>query len=138
MNKRNKKIVIIGAGPAGSQTAFWLSKYGYDVEVYEEHPVIGKPVQCTGLISKNLKDIVPLGRFVINKVKGAVFYSKHQKFELKTDITQEYIVDRTKMDKFLADRARKQGANFFLNHKFLGFCKEKNRFKLKFYRKSKI
>ncbi|MBW2994968.1 NAD(P)/FAD-dependent oxidoreductase [Candidatus Woesearchaeota archaeon] len=135
MNK--KTIAIIGAGPAGSQTAYWLAKYGYKVDVYEEHPVIGKPVQCTGIISKNLKKIIPVDRFVINKVKGAVFYSKHQKFELKTDETQAFIVDRTKMDQFLAERARKQGANFYHNHKFLGF-KKQNKFILKFYYRTKI
>jgi len=133
-----KSIAIIGAGPAGSQTAFWLAGYGYKVDVYEEHPVIGKPVKCTGIISKNLKSIIPLNRFVINKVKGAVFYSKHQKLELKTNSAQAYVIDRTKMDKFLAERARKAGANFYLNHRFLDFKKKENKYILKFYYKTRI
>ena len=133
-----KKIAIIGAGPAGAQTAFWLAKYGYKVNVYEEHPVIGKPVQCTGIISKNLKNIIPLGRFVVNKIKGAFFYSRHQKLELKTNSTQAFVVDRAKMDKFLAERARRKGANFYLNHKFLGFKKKQNKLILRFYYRTKI
>ena len=32
------KVVIIGAGPAGSTSAILLSKRGYDVEVYERRP----------------------------------------------------------------------------------------------------
>jgi geranylgeranyl reductase family protein len=135
---KKKRIAIIGAGPAGAETGYWLAKYGYHVDIYEEHPVIGKPVQCTGIISRNLAKLIPLDRFAINKVKGAIFYSKHQKLELKTNTTQAYIVDRAKMDLFLSERARKQGANLRLNHKFLDFRKTKNKFILKFYYRMKI
>jgi geranylgeranyl reductase family protein len=133
-----KSIAVIGAGPAGSQAAYYLARYGYKVDVYEEHPVIGKPVQCTGIISKNLKKLVPLDRFVVNQIKGAVFYSKHQKLELKTDRVQAYVVDRAKMDHFFAERARKQGANFHLNHRFMGGVKIKNKFILRFYHGTKL
>jgi geranylgeranyl reductase family protein len=133
------KIAVIGAGPAGSQAAYCLASCGYKVDVFEEHPVIGKPVQCTGIISKNLKNIIPVSKeFVVNEVKGAVIYSKHQKLEIKTGKTQAFIIDRTRLDKFLAERARKQGANFYLNHKFLGYEKVNNRFILKFYYRTKI
>lgn len=133
-----KNIAIIGAGPSGSYLAYLLAKKGYKVDVYEEHPVIGKPVQCTGIISKNLKNIVPLGDFVINKVKGAVFFSKHQKLELNTDKVQAYIVDRAKFDQYIAERARKAGANFYLNHRFLESKTVNGKKILKFYYRTKI
>ena len=45
------KVDVIGAGPAGSYTAYCLAKKGHAVNVYEKDPVIGKPVQCTGILS---------------------------------------------------------------------------------------
>jgi len=136
-----KQVSIIGAGPSGSYLAYLLARKGWKVNVYEEHPVIGKPVQCTGLISKNIVKIIPekgLENFVINKVNGAVFYSAKQKLELKTGKLQAFVVDRAKFDQYLAEKARKSGANFYLNHKFLSSKTEGRKKVLKLYYKGKI
>jgi len=42
--KINKKVVVIGAGPAGLTTAYYLALEGIDVDVYEELPVLGGEV----------------------------------------------------------------------------------------------
>lgn len=42
--KINKKVVVIGAGPAGLTTAYYLALEGVDVDVYEELPVLGGEV----------------------------------------------------------------------------------------------
>ncbi|MCK4669680.1 MAG: NAD(P)/FAD-dependent oxidoreductase [Nanoarchaeota archaeon] len=128
-----KTIAIIGGGPIGCYVGKLLAKAGYNVNIFEEHSTIGRPVQCTGIISKNLKDIVPVDSFVINKVKGATFYSKHKKFELHTNKMQAYIVDRCKMDKWFAQQAKKAGAKILFNHNFQSFSRQKNgKLKLKF------
>ncbi|MBW3012014.1 NAD(P)/FAD-dependent oxidoreductase [Candidatus Woesearchaeota archaeon] len=136
--KKSKAVSIIGAGPAGCYLAHLLAKKGYKVDVYEEHPVIGKPVQCTGLISKNLAKIIPLGSYVLNDVKGAIMFSKRMKLELMTGKVQAYVVDRTKLDQYIAELARKSGANFYLNHRFLGSKKLNGKKLLRFYHKGKI
>ncbi|MBW3013904.1 NAD(P)-binding protein, partial [Candidatus Woesearchaeota archaeon] len=66
-----KTVAIIGGGPVGCHTGKLLAKAGFDVHIFEEHKEIGKPVQCTGIISKNLKQIIPVDKFLINKVTGA-------------------------------------------------------------------
>ncbi len=43
-SKINKKVVVIGAGPAGLTTAYYLALEGIDVDVYEELPVLGGEV----------------------------------------------------------------------------------------------
>ncbi|MGH7431616.1 MAG: FAD-dependent oxidoreductase, partial [Candidatus Methylomirabilales bacterium] len=43
-------VIVVGAGPAGSQTAASLAQRGYTVLVLEEHPQIGVPTNCSGLI----------------------------------------------------------------------------------------
>ena len=62
-------ISIIGAGPSGSHLACLLSKHD-DVNVYEEHSEIGKPVQCTGLVTSSIKDHLKLeSKFILNKIR---------------------------------------------------------------------
>ena len=60
-------ISIIGAGPAGGQSAYLLAKKGYDVNIYEEHASVGKPFQCTGLATPILEKLaVPDKKLIRN------------------------------------------------------------------------
>jgi geranylgeranyl reductase family protein len=133
-----KQVSVIGAGPSGSYLAYLLARKGYKVAVYEEHPVIGRPVHCTGLVSRNIAKIIPVKNFVINQVNGAVFYSAKKKLELKTGKLQAFVVDRTKFDQHIAEMARKAGANFYLNHRFLSSRKKGRSIILKFYHRGKV
>ena len=94
---------IVGAGPVGLFLAQQLKDL--DVTVYEEHKKIGKPVQCTGLISKNIDSVYEIPQeCILNKVKGARIYSPSgKKFELARDQDQAYVIDREKFDKKLAE-----------------------------------
>ena len=69
-------INIIGAGPAGLMTAIELAKHRGDVTVYEEHKEIGKPVQCTGIVTEELSKIIPIAdEFLVNRLKHVKVYS---------------------------------------------------------------
>ena len=115
-------VVIVGGGPAGCRTAEIVAKKGYEVLVVEEHPEIGKPVQCTGLVSHRIGKIPK--EIIVNKIKKARFYCKKSFFEVKSRRTV-YVIDREKYDKFIAEKARKNGAKFKLNTRFLDFKYEK-------------
>jgi heterodisulfide reductase subunit A2 len=39
--KKNKKIAVIGSGPAGLSASYFLAKKGYDIKVFEAESVIG-------------------------------------------------------------------------------------------------
>ncbi|MBN2421697.1 NAD(P)/FAD-dependent oxidoreductase [Candidatus Woesearchaeota archaeon] len=124
-------ISIIGAGPVGNYTAFLLAKSGKKVQVFEEHSSVGKPVQCTGIVSSSFKYIIkPKKEFVINEINKTRIYSPNGKsIELK--IKTNYILDREKFDSYLAEKAKKEGAEFYLNSKFIGLEKNKIRIKQK-------
>jgi geranylgeranyl reductase family protein len=111
-------VVIVGAGPAGCRTAEIIAKKGYEVLVLEEHQEIGKPVQCTGLVSKRIGKIPK--KIILNKIKRARFYSQDEYFEIKSR-KRMLLLDRRSYDSFLAERAKKAGTRIQLSTRFLGF-----------------
>lgn len=117
-------ISIIGAGPAGSYLGYILAKKGYMVNIYEEHAKIGLPVQCTGITTSALNKIIrPKSSFVINRIKKTRVYAQNKDF-VELRLRENLILDRTKFDQYIADMARRQGANIYLGHRFLGFRKK--------------
>lgn len=113
------KIVIVGAGPVGCFAAEKLALSGHNVSVFEEHSVIGRPVACTGIVTKTLFDFVGKGDYIVNKLKKVdVVSPSGKKVSIPLD---EFVICREKFDNFLMRKAVRAGANFFLEHKFLGF-----------------
>ena len=114
-------ISIIGAGPVGSYLAYMLAKSGFDVNVYEEHKSIGEPVQCAGIVTSELSRVLELDdKLIINRLNKVKIFSKHRSTTFNVN---DIVIDRKKFDRWLADKAKKAGARFHLNHKYLGFAR---------------
>ncbi len=114
-----KHIAIIGAGPIGSYTAYLLAKQGHKVDLYEEHEQIGKPIQCTGLLTADFDKFFPqLNKesFLINTFKAVNVKTKNQTINIKQN---EYLVCRTKFDSYFGKLASEAGTKIHLNHSFL-------------------
>ena len=137
--KGMKRIAIIGAGPGGNQAAYKLAQEGFDVTVYEEHEVIGKPVQCTGIVTQPFKELMGNEQsYVVNKIDTIkIFAPDGNAIEFKFK-NEDWIIDRTKFDQFLASRAEKEGAKFLTGHHFLDYSKQGELYKLKIKNKSEI
>lgn len=118
-----KKIVIIGAGPNGCYTAQLLKIYGYDLILIEEHPEVGKPVHCTGLVGERVfsekKPFMISRSSVINVINGAVIYYDGQEFCIERK-NVAYVIDRERFDKELS-----RGLNVLCQTRFLGLEKSK-------------
>lgn len=111
-------ITIIGAGPIGCYLAELLAKKGNKVDVYEEDSVIGNPVQCTGIITKDILDILEIKKeFLVNKLSRCIVNSKNNSLVIDLD---EYVIDREKFDQYLAERAKKAGAKIHLKYRYIG------------------
>lgn len=117
-------ISIIGAGPAGSYTAYLLAKNNQEVNIFEEHSEIGKPVQCTGIVTSAIEGIIPINKkFLVNKINQVeVFSPDNKSIEINLK-NPNFVIDRAKFDKFLIGMAKKAGANLYINHKFVDFKK---------------
>lgn len=118
-----QNINIIGAGPIGCYIGGILAKNGFNVDIYEEHSSIGKPMHCTGIVTQELSNLVNLeGKdFVLNALKKVRVYSKNNFIEIPSN---DIVIDRQKFDNYIADKAGEYGAKINLNSRFLGI--EKN------------
>lgn len=108
-----RDVVIIGAGPAGLTTAARLAAHGHDVLVLEEHPEVGRPVHCTGVLGMEAFDELDLPRHAILAITGeASFrYGHGEPVCVATERIKAAIVDRSQFDAALAVRARDRGAD---------------------------
>ncbi len=108
------EAAIVGAGPVGLVAARELARMGFEVRVYEEHPVIGEPNHCAGILSvEGLKrlGVDPSPDFVQQEVRGGTAYSPDStSIRIRGGRTRAYAVDRATFDRHLARLALDEGA----------------------------
>jgi len=114
--------IVVGAGPAGSQAATSLAQRGYSVLVLEEHPQIGVPTNCSGLIGAEAFERFDLPRgSVIREFDSATFFSpKGNAATVGADRVMAYVVRRCEFDQSMAQRAVACGADYHLGVRCVG------------------
>ena len=65
-----RDVIVVGAGPAGSYLSHLLSRSGFSVLNLEEHTEIGRPVECTGVVTERVFQYVK-SKSIANTVTGA-------------------------------------------------------------------
>ncbi|BAD86025.1 geranylgeranyl hydrogenase [Thermococcus kodakarensis KOD1] len=113
-------VLIIGGGPVGNYLASLLAR-DFNVAVVERKTSFGGKA-CTGIIgAENYERLGLPEKAVLNQLRGAVFYSRIQSFEIQRKSPQAYVVDRKTLEKELAKSAVKKGADYFMGTTFQGF-----------------
>ena len=113
-------VLIIGGGPAGNYLANLLAGE-MKVAVVERKGSFGGKA-CTGVIgAKNYRRLDLPEEAILNELRGAVFYSRIQSFEISRSSAQAYVVDRKTLERGLAERAIEKGADYYLGATFQGF-----------------
>ncbi len=113
-------INIIGAGPAGSFAAYSLAKAGYDVDIYEDNNEVGKPVQCTGLVTSSILDVIKIKpEVIVNKIRHATIISPNKKSVTISMQKPNIILSRCGFDKYVAELAQDAGAGIFVGTRFI-------------------
>jgi digeranylgeranylglycerophospholipid reductase len=108
-------IIIAGAGPAGSMAAISASKAGRKVCLLARKAKAGVPVRCgEGIGRRGLLDhIEPKPEWIRNTIKKAVMVSPSG---IRIDLegaSEDFILDREKMDSDLVKEAINAGASYF-------------------------
>ena len=112
-------VLVVGAGPAGSTTAARIASAGHSVLVIEEHPKVGFPVQCAGLVSQRVLDLAGSTSFVRTSVRGAsVFGPSLESISFRAETPRAFVIDRAGLDIYLADRAARAGAEVRTSTRF--------------------
>lgn len=116
-------IHIIGAGPVGCFSAISaLKNTNKNVLISEEHSEIGKPVKCSGLISKKAVDFlsneINMKKCIKKKYTKAEIYIDNEKLEI-TAKHPMYLIDRQLFDILCAEKAEKEGVKIELNSKII-------------------
>jgi len=105
-------VIVVGAGPIGCYLAYLLAKKGYGVRIYEEHKEVGRPLQCSGVVSENGLRSLNLYKkgFILSKVSEFRLHSFKTCLRLKLRKTKICILDRVRFDKYLARLAENKNA----------------------------
>ncbi len=116
---KTKKISIIGAGPVGAYSAYLLSDH-YDVSIYEEHKTVGNPVQCTGIVTPRINEVIKIPHeLIVNRIKYARINSPDgNSVKIKID---DIILDRGAFDRHVFEKAVEKGAKAHLNTRFVDY-----------------
>jgi len=113
-------LAIVGAGPAGLLSAARCADAGLDVVVFEEHPAIGFPTHCTGVVSVEITEFakVPdelvLGRVTRAKLTAPGGGQYDVRWDVEGGREEILVIDRGGFDRHLAGRAVADGARIEL------------------------
>jgi menaquinone-9 beta-reductase len=113
-------VIVVGAGPAGSATAYYLARTGLDVLLLEKSRFPREKVCGDGLTPRGVKALVAMGISVSEqdgwvRNKGLRVIGAGKRMELAWPELSSYpgyglVRPRTDLDQMLAHRARQAGA----------------------------
>ncbi|MHB1708948.1 MAG: geranylgeranyl reductase family protein [Thermoplasmataceae archaeon] len=111
-------VLVVGSGPSGSYVSYSLARLGFDVVNMEEHREVGRPVECTGLVSERVFKYVKT-KAEVNSVNGAhIFFPNGKSIHIhKGDRT--IVMDRDQFDKDASAMAISAGADVRINSRVL-------------------
>ncbi|MCI2430792.1 NAD(P)/FAD-dependent oxidoreductase [Candidatus Acetothermia bacterium] len=104
-------VIVVGAGPAGATAATAAAQSGAKVLLLEEHTKVGRPIQCTGLLSARGWRLARLSRsLVVREITGVRAHAPDGSFvDLGGERVRAYVIDRDRFDQALVERATQTG-----------------------------
>jgi len=119
-------VIVVGAGPAGSEAARAASLAGLRTLLLEEHATIGIPSHCTGKLSVHAFQEFDLPRtLALNSVSAAVFHAPGgASVHVRRAAVDSYVVDRIAFDRWLVGRAADAGVGVMTGVRVMAAARE--------------
>ncbi|HRR66593.1 MAG TPA: NAD(P)/FAD-dependent oxidoreductase [Methanomassiliicoccales archaeon] len=112
-----RDVLVVGGGPTGCLAAAAMAAE-LEVTVVEEHPRIGEPVQCAGLVTPRVVEMASAPDAVLNRIDGAyVHFPGGRTLELQGNEVKAVVVDRGALDRRCASLAERAGAEVWTGAK---------------------
>jgi geranylgeranyl reductase family protein len=115
---------VVGGGPAGLYAALRLADAGLEVVVLEEHPTIGAPTHCTGIVSAEIEEFykVPSHGRLQHPTTCIIAAPGGERAEFRSPGEEIIVLDRAVFDESLASSARSAGAIVHTGHRVDGIA----------------
>ena len=125
MKVRDFDVIVAGAGPIGSLTAEALARAGSRVALLEEHPCVGIPNHCSGLVSPRTLELAGVGETVVQRTYSSarVWAPGGRTLWLRSNAVQAVAIDRARFDQLLAARAVDAGVTLMLEARAAHFTR---------------
>jgi geranylgeranyl reductase family protein len=120
-------VLVVGAGPTGSNAARLLALEGWKVLLVEEHPEVGQPVQCAGLVTPRTFDHTPfpIGDLHQNDLRGGLIVAPDgTQVEFVSNAIQAQAMDRARFDQRCAEFAVRAGVELRVATKAVGATRD--------------
>ncbi len=120
-------VLVVGAGPTGSNAARLLAAAGWKVLLVEEHPEVGQPVQCAGLVTPRTFEHTPfpIGDLHQNDLRGGLVVAPDgTSVEFVSSQVQAQAMDRARFDQRMAAFAVAAGVELRVATKATGALRD--------------
>jgi len=108
-------VVVVGGGPGGCRVAEGTAGRGYRTLILEEHPAVGLPVRCAGLVSpRTAREVALPSRAILAEMRGAVIIGPDIEFSFESRDVRGLVIDRKSFDQWCCGRALRAGAEIRL------------------------
>ncbi len=112
-------VIVVGGGPVGCYAASLLAGAGFQVLVLEEHPAIGYPVDCSGVVGVEAFEAFHLSREpILDSVRAVRLISPSgESLSYRSPEPFAFVTDRAAFDQMLARKALDEGAVIQTGHR---------------------
>jgi len=124
-------VVVVGAGPGGSMTAWKAAEGGCKVLMLEKRQEIGSPVRCGEGMAKvwlNELGLKPMSSWIAHEVEGArIFAPDGSCLTVNEKLAGNecgYVINRDDFDQYLAFEAARHGADVMVKTMATSIMKE--------------
>jgi len=115
LTKREYDLIVVGAGPAGSSAAYAAAKNGIKVALLEKEENVAQTVRTSGVTWIDYAKEFGIPEDCYNPIRTYNFCSPNNTVSITDNKPKAAVLDVRKTYRFLADMAKKNGAEIFVN-----------------------